>query len=100
MRGLCIVMRKPSAADAIRFDGSPEMAQQILDWLEESLALPRGHFRANLGRVQGTVFLPGYSATDPVLRADPGDWIVIGEDGMSMSVLDAADFAAHFEVVP
>lgn len=92
----CNVLRMPTVAKAVRFDGTPEMGAQIVDWLV-SKGMQKGHFRADLGRAQGSIFMPRYAVGDVVLRADPGDWIVLDQRA-TLTILGPDEFAQLYEV--
>ena len=92
----CRVALKPTYCTAIRFDGTPEMAQIIIDWIRAAAPhLGVGHHRAACGAISAAVFQPLLGST---LMALTGQWVVqVGSDAFKAYSHDA--FAAKFEVV-
>ena len=93
----CRVALKPDYYPAIRFDGTPEMAQIIIDWVcAAAPELGRGHHRPACGGIPAAVFQPMWCKT---LMALAGQWVVQnGRDGFVAYSAEA--FAAKFEICP
>jgi hypothetical protein len=95
---ICLVARKPECCEAVRFDGSPEMAQAVIDWVRESQpdCLPPGHHRPACGLVPSAIFQPLLGAMLMVLA---GQWVV-KVSAHAFIAYAPESFAAKFEVYP
>ena len=92
------VRPKTSSYEAVCFQGSSEVAAQILDWALKRGAPASGHLRQGIGTEPDAIFIPSLP-TGTVLGLDRGSYLLFWARGR-FAVIGPEEFSQRYEVVP